>query len=456
MSKSFMSKNFKDKIERTRKAIVGLEAYVPIDAEKTIRALYKEICSVNKDFGTVHRMASRVKNILKSKYEGSLEKKKNKLKALIKEFNILTGFFVYAKYSNEAAIDKMLKKVKEIVEEKDKEHSSWKIGSSTEYKRFSESEYLSKNFFNNIKGCEKVFKGIDMKKKTYINYINHFRGNVCEVLWAKKTTDGKNVFDRVANYLDLLAGETSKHDNIKGYSSNVDATKGDINEIISRFSKVKEMYKWVDERASESEVYKLFLKSRKPKGYESIPGLINQYSRMVKDVYDVVTYGNYKNKDNGGTLRTSITSSRDICIRFMSLVSSMVKLITKGSGFEAFDKSSLLEDQFGFIENLKLKIDDVKKNSEEKKENFLDEELSKVSDGRMNNINEVNDKLNTLIAELGKIKGNIKTYEDSIKNYEMEVKKKRSPIARAKLVLKIIAIVIGISGQLIDLFGKIV
>ncbi len=444
VGKSFTINDFKNIIQKTRKAVDGFEAVVPSDAEKYMKVLYKKICDTSKDLNTAHRMASRIKNITKNKYEKSKSDKINKLIASIKEFKILESFFKDAKFKNSSAIEKMSEKVNKIVGEKDKDHSEWSISKKCVYNSFTDSEYLVKNFLNKIKTCENTFNDALRKESIYTDYMNCFKQNVNKKLG--KGNDG-NIFDRTVGYLVSTANATLAFNKEKSARLSIRNLKASVKTSLENLSKIKKMYKWVDERASESEVYNKFLKAKKPKGYETVVGSIDQQYNMIKDIYDAVVYGNYKDSNNR---RDNITSARNLCVYFMKYVLHAIKSIVSGLGFN-FDWTKL-EGAFDDVDEVNDVLNELKKepNSDEQL-NDLDREIRNISNNRISDVNQAEAKLVEFNNKMNNISGDIEIYDKCIKQFEREVAKKHSTLAKLRLAFKIMGIVLGIISQVANI-----
>lgn len=444
VGKSFTINDFKNIIQKTRKAVNGFEAVVPSDAEKYMKVLYKKICDASKDLNTAHRMASRIKNITKNKYEKSKGDKINKLIASIKEFKILESFFKDAKFKNSSAIEKMSEKVNKIVGEKDKDHSEWSISKKCVYNSFTDSKYLEENFLNKIKTCENTFNDALRKESTYVYYMECFRENMNKRLGKDK--DG-NIFDRTADYLVSTADATLASNEKESARLSIVNLEDSVEKSLENLSKIKKMYKWVDERASESEVYNKFLKAKKPKGYETVVGSIDQQYNMIKDIYDAVVYGNYKDSKKR---RDNITSARNLCVYFMKYVLHAIKSIVSGLGFNFV--WTKLEGAFAGIDEVNKVLNKLKKepNSDEQL-NDLDREIRDISNNRISDVNQAEAKLVEFNNKMNGISGNIKNYDKCIEQFEREVAKKHSTLAKVRLAFKIMGIVLGIISQVMNI-----
>lgn len=450
MNKAFISEKFEKMILRTRGAVMDLKPAVPVDARKYLKKRYKEVCDLNRDLDTAHRMVSRIKNISSRKYDKSKNVKIGKLVVAIKDFRTWEKFFK-GTFDESDPIAKMSKKIEAIVNDRNDNHSNWDITNKCNYNniKYTESKEL-KSYMTKMVSYKNLFEGANLDCN-YAGYMTIFASNILKKI-GSSGSDG-NTFDLVASTLKTLNAQAIENDKRDGVINEVIDLEGDTQENLENLCRIEELYYWVNDRASDSEVYKMFLKAKKPKGYEDIPSLIKKHSKKILKIYDILHNGNFSATKSNNSHRSEITAARDIRITFMEGVLLSVRFINSGADLSEKIMGSFkkLERKFN---SLNISIDSIV-NASEGEDNALNRDLKAVNENRAVNIEDVIEELEKFNDGMGALKDRIDSYNRSVKKAEYAVKEKHSKITKAKCIFKIIGGVLGITGQLLDILGAL-
>lgn len=454
MSKSFISEGFKNKILKTKDAVMNLKPVVPLDVREYLKKRYKEVCDLNKDLDTAHRIASRIKNISKHKYTTSKNKKIDKLVAAIKDFRTREKFF-RGTFDESDPIAKMSKKIEAIVNDRNDNHSNRNITDECDYSniKYAESKEL-KSYMAKMISCKNLFKSARLDCN-YVEYMAIFQNNILGKLEGKG-----NTFDLIIKALELLHEKTVADDIIKGLANEVIELEGKTLENLERMRQIKKLYYWVDGKISnDPELYKMFLKSKKPERYDNVPKSIDEHNEKIMKVYDTLHNGNFINNNNEH--RGEITAARNIRIKFMKQVLNSVRVINSGADLAVLMNSfENLEVAFASLnestDSIRRSVNEIQSESgKTKKENVLSKEILAVDSNRKVSIAKVRGELLSFNTKMMNLNKDIVKYDTSIKQAEGAVKEKHSKKTKAKCIFKIIGGILGITGQLLEILSAL-